>query len=94
MDPKRKARLEAEGNSVQSITPELAAKGGILMSPGQRRGQSNPATPNSIASPAGEEPPDQYDLQASSQIEEGLEKYKDKYVSNPESTTPASKEQS
>ena len=45
MDPKNKARLEAEGNSVQSITPELAAKWGILMSPGQRRGQSRPPTP-------------------------------------------------
>ena len=63
MDAKRKARLEAEGISVQSITPELAAKWGILMSPGQRRGQSKPATPNSIASPAGEHQSDEFEPQ-------------------------------
>ena len=94
MDPKNRARLEAEGISGQSITPELAAKWGILMSPGQRRGQSKPAAPNSTALPAGKESPAQYELQASSQIEEGLEKYKGKYLSTPESTIPASKEQS
>lgn len=38
-----------------------------------------------------EEPPDRHELQASELIEKGLEKYKDKYVSNPESTTPNKK---
>ena len=62
MDEKRRARLEAKGIKVQSITPELAAKWGILMSPGQRRGQSkppipegqpNPGNPSSTALPKG-----------------------------------------
>lgn len=52
MDPKNKARLEAEGNSVQSITPELAARWGTLMSPGQMRGQSKPPAPEGQPSPA------------------------------------------
>ena len=52
MDPKRKARLEALGISVQPITPELAAKWGILMSPGQRRGQSRPPAPEGQSGPA------------------------------------------
>lgn len=52
MDPKRKARLEALGISVQPITPELAAEWGILMSPGQRRGQSRPPAPEGQTGPA------------------------------------------
>ena len=63
MDAKRKARLEAKGISVQSITPELAAKWGILMSLGQRRGQSKPVTPSSTTLPAGEQKPDEFKLQ-------------------------------
>lgn len=93
MDAKNRARLEAEGISVQSITPELAEKWGTLMSFGERSGQSKPATPSNTASP-NDDQPDQYDLQASSRIEEGLDKYKDKYLSSPESTGPVSKEQS
>ena len=93
MDEKRRARLEAKGIKVQSITPELAAKWGILMSPGQRRGQSKPATPSSAALTEDNQP-DDLELKASSRIEEGLEKYKDKYLSTRESTGPGSKEQS
>jgi hypothetical protein len=82
MDPKRKARLEAEGNSVQSITSELAAKWGILISPGQRRGQSKPpgpegqpgqANPNGTALSAGEKLPDKAGLQAGNMHEKGLQ---------------------
>jgi len=91
LDPKNKARLEAEGISGQSITPELAAKWGTLMSPGRRRGQSKPVTPSRTALP-NDDQPDEYELKASSQIEEGLEKYKDKYLSTRESTGPGSKE--
>ena len=63
MNEKMKARAEALGISVQSITPELAAKWGILMSPGPRRGQSKPATPNSTALPAGEQQSDEFEPQ-------------------------------
>lgn len=82
MDPKRKARLEALGISVQAITPELAAKWGILMSPGQRRGQSkpaapegqpNPANPNSKTLPAEEQLPCKAGLLAGNTNEEGVQ---------------------
>lgn len=36
MNAKNSARAEALGISVQSITPELAAKWGVLMSPGAK----------------------------------------------------------
>ena len=82
MDPKRKARLEALGISVQSITPELAAKWGTLMSPGQRRGQSKPAAPegqpnpanqSSKALPAGEQLPCKAGLLTGNTNEEGVQ---------------------
>ena len=63
MDAKMRAKAAALGISVQSITPELAAKWGILMSPGQRRGQSKPAAPNSTALPEGEQQPDEFESQ-------------------------------
>ena len=75
LNAKNRAKATALGISVQSITPELAEKWGILISPGSRRGQSKPATseshpgtavsfPNSKTLPAGEQLPDKAGLQA------------------------------
>ena len=89
MDPKRKARLEALGISVQSITPELAAKWGTLMSPGQRRvqskpprleGQPNPANPNSKTLPVGEQLPCNAGLLAGNMNEKGLQENPGKWL--------------
>jgi len=101
MDPKNKARLEAEGNIVQSITPELAAKWGILMSPGQRRGQSKPATPesqpgpvnpNSKTLPAGEQLPGKAGLLAGNMNEKGLQENPGKQLLNREPFTSTKKD--
>ena len=63
MNAKMRAKAAALGITVQSITPELAAKWGTLMSPGQRRGQSKPATPSNTALPAGEQQSDEFEPQ-------------------------------
>jgi len=101
MDPKMKARAAALGISVQSITPELAAKGGILMSPGPRRGQSKPpspesqpgtANPNSKTLPAGEQLPDKAGLQAGNTNEEGVQENLAKQLLTSEPFTPDKKD--
>ena len=91
MDAKNRARLEAEGISVQSITPELAAKWGTLMSFGERSGQSKPATPSSIALPEDNQP-DDLELQASNLYEKGLQEALDKNLLTKEPITPENKE--
>ena len=45
LDEKTKARAAALGIKVSSITPELADKWGILISPRQPPGKSKPSTP-------------------------------------------------
>lgn len=101
MDPKRKARLEALGISGQSITPELAAKWGTLMSPGPRRGQSKPAmpesqpgpaNPNSKTLPAGEQLPDKAGLQAGNMNEMGLQENPGTRLLTREPVTPDKKD--
>ena len=101
MDAKRKARLEAKGISVQSITPELAAKWGILMSPGPRRGQSKtatpesqpgPANPSSETLPAGEQLPDKAGLQAGNMNEMGLQENPGTRLLTKEPFTPDKKD--
>ena len=89
MDAKMRARAAALGISVQSITPELAAKWGILMSPGQRRGQSKtpepegqagPANPNSKTLSTGEQLPDKAGLLVGNMNEKGLEENLGKHL--------------
>jgi len=101
LDEKMKARAEALGISVQSITPELAAKGGILMSPGPRRGQSKPpspesqpgtANPNSKTLPAGEQLPDKAGLQAGNLDEKWLQENPGKQLLNREPVTSTKKD--
>ena len=101
MDPKMKARVAALGISVQSITPELAEKWGVLMSPGPRRGQSKPVTPesqsgtanpNSKTLPVGEQLPDKAGLLAGNVDEKGLQENPGKQLLNREPVTPDKKD--
>ena len=101
MNAKNRAKATALGISVQSITPELAARWGILMSPGQRRGQSKPAAPegqtgpanpNSKALPAGEQLPGKTGLQAGNMNEKRLEENMGKQLLNREPVTPDKKD--
>ena len=101
MDPKMKARAAALGISVQSITPELAEKWGILIFPGPRRGQSKPATPeshpgtanpNSKTLPAGEQLPDKAGLQAGNLDEKWLQENPGKQLLNREPVTSTKKD--
>lgn len=93
MNEKMRAKAAALGISVQSITPELAAKWGTLMSPGQRRGQSkppgpegqpNPANPSSTALPAGGQLPGKAGLQTGNMNEKGLQENPGKRLLNRE----------
>ena len=101
MDAKMRAKAAALGISVQSITPELAAKWGTLMSPGQRRGQSkppgpegqpNPANPSSKALPAGEQLPGKAGLLVGNTNEEGVQENLGKQLLDREPVTPDKKD--
>ena len=101
MNAKNRAKAAALGISVQSITPELAEKWGTLMSPGPRRGQSKPATPesqpgtanpNSKTLPAGEHLPDKAGLQAGNMNEKGLQENPGKQLLNREPVIPDKKD--